>query len=102
MIWKTKEGILKYVGSWKNDMMDGLGTYFWPNEKIYYKGPFISNKREGKEGYMSYGDGSFYFGDFKNDMRHGQGSFTFANNDRFEGNWIDDAKDGQGVYYCSD
>ena len=39
---------------------------------------------------MRYEDGTIYFGEFKNDMRHGKGSLRFPNKDRVEGNWIDD------------
>ena len=36
-------------------------------------------------------------GDFKNAMRHGQGSFTWANGDVYEGEWKEDVCDGKGV-----
>ena len=39
---------------------------------------------------MRYEDGTIYFGEFKNDMRHGKGSLRFPNKDRYEGNWIED------------
>jgi hypothetical protein len=39
---------------------------------------------------MNYGDGTEYLGEFKNDMRHGKGKLKFSNNDRYEGNWIED------------
>jgi hypothetical protein len=38
-----------------------------------------------------------YVGDFKNAMRHGQGSFTWANGDVYEGDWKEDVCDGRGV-----
>ena len=80
-------------------MMDGIGTYNWQNQNVYYYGPFVSNKREGIDGIMRYEDGTIYIGEFKNDMRHGKGSLRFPNKDRYEGNWIEDNKDGEGVYY---
>eukprot|EP01050_Picozoa_sp_SAG11_P001925 SAG11_NODE_91_length_17102_cov_37.671343_16_plen_120_part_00 len=41
-----------------------------------------------------YADGDVYEGEFLNDKRHGFGVLVRANQDRFEGNWADDMKEG--------
>lgn len=30
--------------------------------------------------------------------RHGQGTYTYANGDVYNGEWVDDKKHGQGIY----
>ena len=39
---------------------------------------------------MKYRDGSYYEGDWLNDLKHGQGLFFTAMKDKYEGYWFDD------------
>ena len=47
----------------------------------------VAETQSSKNGYFeeSYDDGSSYKGDFKDGLYHGQGTFTWANGDKFEG-----------------
>lgn len=63
-----------------------------------YKGRCQGGLPEGK-GRLSYKDGSFYFGLWKQGKRAGIGSFYYANGDVFQGYWRDDQKHGKGWFY---
>lgn len=53
----------KYVGEWKNDMMDGFGKYEWA-------------------------DGCYYEGAWKNDKQNGSGIFITKDRKVIEGYWV--------------
>ena len=40
--------------------------------------------------------GNTYDGDWKDDLKHGEGVFTFANGARYEGAFVDNLKHGKG------
>ena len=42
--------------------------------------------------------GNKYVGEFKDDKRNGQGTFTWPNGDKYVGEWKDDKRTGQGTY----
>eukprot|EP00250_Pteridium_aquilinum_P012463 c20742_g1_i2 orf=100-2736(+) len=63
-----------------------------------YKGRCQGGLPEGK-GRLSYKDGSFYYGLWKQGKRAGIGSFYYANGDVFQGYWRDDQKHGKGWFY---
>lgn len=49
-------------------------------------------------------DGSKYEGDWKNGNRHGKGKFTYGESNEFagdiiEGYYMEDSRNGQGIYY---
>ena len=37
-------------------------------------------------------------GEWFNDMRNGQGVYTYVNGDTYEGEWVDSLRHGQGTY----
>ena len=37
-------------------------------------------------------------GEWFNDMRNGQGVYTYVNGDTYEGEWVDGLRHGQGTY----
>jgi len=114
----------KYEGEFKNDKIEGKGTFYYDNgnkyegefknEKIEGKGIFYSNNgyryegefrngiREGK-GKEFYNNGDIYEGDFKNDVREGKGIYYYNSGewegDIYEGEWKNDKKNGKGIYY---
>lgn len=47
-------------------------------------------------------DGDTYEGEWKNNVRHGQGTYTFADGDKYLGNYKDGKRHGQGAYTWSD
>ena len=42
------------------------------------------------------------FGDWKNDKNHGQGTYTFANGDKYVGGYKNGERNGQGTYTFAD
>ena len=47
----------------------------------------------------TYGDGSFYSGEFLGGLRHGKGFFQYSDGGTYEGNWRNGQMDGYGVLY---
>ena len=47
-------------------------------------------------------DMSKYTGDFKNDMFHGKGTYTWATGDKYIGEWAENMKHGKGSVVWSD
>ena len=60
-----------YDGTFKNNKMEGPGTYVWPNQK--------------------------YVGDFKNGKMHGYGIFIDPTGVKYEGEWKNGRKHGKGA-----
>ena len=42
--------------------------------------------------------GDIYSGEYKDDKRHGQGTYTWASGDQYVGGWRNNEKHGQGTY----
>jgi len=53
----------KYIGQWKNDLLEGTGTYY------------------------HYASGSKYEGQWKNNLQEGAGTFYYANGKKYVGQW---------------
>ena len=53
-------------------------------------------------GNITYSDGFFYTGDVVQESKHGFGILSFGNKLQYEGNYKDDLKDGQGIWYGAD
>lgn len=79
----------KYVGEYKDNKLDGQGTYTFANGDKYV-GEFKASIRNGK-GTLTYANGDKYIGEFKNGKRSGNGTFfTAGGHIRNEGTWEDD------------
>ena len=65
-------------------------------DSYIYTGAIENGKRTGKA--KCIWDYGTYEGDFQDDMRHGQGTFTNEDGDKFVGQWKDDSFHGQGTY----
>ena len=64
-----------YEGEFKNGKFDGKGLYKYKNGDIY-RGEFKEGYRDGKGIYL-WNDNKFkYDGEWKNDLKHGIGTFT--------------------------
>jgi hypothetical protein len=110
----------KYVGDFKANFPDGKGTRFHKDGQSetgeWHEGEFIGSSLvvSGKVGCIQgdcengtgtyvYKEGSAkYVGDFKNKTPHGKGNCTYANGDRYLGEWAEGAFDGQGVLFLHD
>ena len=49
-------------------------------------------------GTYTFADGDKYVGEYKDDKGNGQGTYTFANGDKYVGEYKDDKRNGQGTY----
>lgn len=60
----------KYEGDWRNDMIQGKGTFVHPNGDLYY-GMFYQDRANGKGTYELADNRQQYSGEWKNDLYHG-------------------------------
>ena len=65
------------------------------------KRDIIGIEKKGKNGKMSitYDNGDKYEGDFVDNVKEGKGVYYYINGDKYEGEFFEDEKDGYGVYY---
>ena len=81
------------------------GTFIWPvGDK--YVGEWKDDKRNG-QGTYTWGDssqwkGDKYVGQWKDGKKNGQGTYTFANGNKYLGQWKDGKKNGQGTFTWAD
>ena len=64
--------------------------------------PGLDNKEKlGKNGKMTitYDNGDKYDGEFVDNVKEGRGVYYYGNGDKYEGEFFDDVKDGFGIYY---
>lgn len=95
----TFSGGDRYEGEFVFDSMDGEGSYYYLGGDVY-TGEFAANQKNGR-GIFTWSaddDGSYerYEGEYKNDLRSGDGVYTYADGSRFEGSYLSDAKNGSG------
>jgi len=86
---------LVYDGLIENNSMKSGKFYFKEGEtNFYYEGLFDQRKRNGI-GLNVYSDNSSYRGDWKNDERHGNGSYEYSDKfTRYKGDWNRNIKEG--------
>mgnify|MGYP001173208193 CR=1 FL=1 len=90
---KTNDGS-KFVGLFvKGKIVDGIAKYSGGAE---YFGKFKNNKPHG-QGTFAYTDGSKYVGEWKDGKMHGQGTMTYSNGASFMGEFVAGLKRGIGV-----
>ncbi|KAF4323488.1 hypothetical protein BBO99_00001358 [Phytophthora kernoviae] len=95
----------RYDGEWENGLPHGYGELvFDAARNIRYEGQFVEGKRAGR-GHMHYADGSVYAGEWKDDVKCGQGVMTWMAADesenatpieRYDGEWENDCQQGFG------
>lgn len=112
----------KYVGEFKDDKLNGQGTYTYA-DGTKYVGEFKDGKANGQFT-VTYANGDKYVGEFKENVFNGQGTWTRAtgvyvgqfkdgqatglatwttpSGDKYVGEFKDGKYNGQGVYYNSD
>ena len=113
-----------YQGHWKNNKPHGQGTYIdnrgtringeWKEGKLIKApennfSPEISRVTKVKykdcnknychkeSGKFTYGDGSYYIGDFLNGEPYGKGTCYYINGDIYAGGWKNHGPDGEGI-----
>ena len=77
-----------------------FGTYTFSNGDKYF-GEYRQDRRHG-EGTYVFSDGEKYIGEWKNGQPHGLGSYSFADASYYKGNWSEGLKNGHGVYTSPD
>jgi hypothetical protein len=115
----SKDSNETYEGEFKNDQIDGKGTFVYADGSKYtgdclngeqhgygrldfangeyYEGQFANNRIYGP-GKFVYKDGE-YVGEFKNRKKSGQGEFTYSNGEKYVGSFLNDKLNGQGTFY---
>jgi hypothetical protein len=66
--------------------------------KWRFYGDLVKGKKEGT-GQLSWEDGEFYSGEFKNDLRHGKGIYIWPVGDVYDGDWENGKKNGMVVQF---
>jgi len=97
--------------------MEGLGTLYYPSDALAYVGQWKDDKFNGKGTVFNEQplpiDGNFdftnfdnlgehwvkYEGDFIDDNKEGMGTLYLSNNDKFSGCFVNDLVHGRGTYY---
>jgi len=87
----------KYVGEFKDDMRNGVGTFFWPHGEKYV-GEFRDGKLNGFGAHF-WPHGEKYVGEFKDDMRNGVGTFFWPKGSRYVGGFKDGTQNGHGMTF---
>ena len=88
-----------YTGELKNGKRTGKAKCIW--DYGTYEGDFQDDMRHGQGTYTNE-DGEKYVGQWKDDKRFGQGTMTYADGDKYVGQWKDDSFDGQGTMTYAD
>jgi hypothetical protein len=83
-----------YEGEFKNNMINGLGTYCWANTNIF-NGYFKDGKMHGK-GIYKWPDGSEYEGEYINNLKEGLGKFKWTDNKIYVGPFNNGKPHGDG------
>ena len=72
------------------------GIEYYSNGNIMFEGYFINGKFEGNGKYI-FKDGSYYIGQWKNNLRNGKGIYYHSNgNIIYEGDYVNDKREGNG------
>ena len=82
-------------------MFHGYGTYTFGSESEWagdkYVGEYKNNKKHG-QGMYFYADGDKYEGNFENDLYNGYGAYTWKDGTTYVGDYKNHKRDGQGTY----
>lgn len=90
----------RYTGDWQGDLPHGQGTYVYRDGGATYTGSWQKGVRHGKGAHRS--EAGVYEGEWFNNRRHGFGVLDLPNGDHFEGTWVEDEREGEGVYFYYD
>ena len=91
-----------YVGTWKNDEMDGFGVYTW-SKLNPLNGKFVGELKEGKrwgQGKEVWKNGQVFEGNYVNGLKNGLGSLRFSTKSAFDlyiGHFKDETFHGIGL-----
>ena len=95
------QGVSRYKGEFKNDLMEGKGI-LEDFENLYkYEGSFVLGEKNGI-GILEFLDGTKYEGEFKNDLYDGSGILKFSNGNKYEGQFVEGNIKGKGLFIWND
>tara|TARA_B100000787_G_C16097871_1_gene252037 strand:+ start:123 stop:833 length:711 start_codon:yes stop_codon:yes gene_type:complete len=84
------------AGCVSGNCIDGFGKYEW-DDGSFYHGQFKDELQNGKGTYR-YESGYVYSGSFLNGQRNGKGKSLYLSGDSYVGDWYYDKMNGEGIY----
>ena len=81
-------------------MKSGFGKFIWA-DGTYYEGNFENDLLSGG-GSLQWRDGRSYDGEWLNNKMHGRGTFTWPGGKSYVGEYRNDKKEGHGTYYWNE
>ncbi len=90
-----------YLGEVKDEMANGGGIGIWTSTGSIYRGEWKDNLRHGK-GSFEWVGGERYEGEFIEDIREGQGTYYWPSGERYVGEWENSMRNGYGILYDPD
>ena len=81
----------KYTGQWEDDQQNGKGEHVWMDDRP--EGNSLGTQKQMCNRYV---------GAWRGGVRHGVGTFYYANGARYHGEWKENAKEGYGVFTFED
>lgn len=92
-------GDYQLAGLWRSgQIQEGTEKYTGEFEGDRYVGKFKDNRRHGQGEYF-YANGERYRGEFRLGAKHGRGTHWWPNGDRYEGGHANGLESGRGAYY---
>ena len=94
--------IYRFVGYFRDGVLDGPGTKFYPSGQPYFDGEYENGI--GVSGTVYYEDGTLkYKGGLKDDRYDGKGIFYWENGTvKYDGDWSNGMRQGTGTSYRED
>lgn len=91
-----------YEGEWREGMKNGEGAFVYPNGDSF-RGGFVHGIMHGRGVYVL-SNGDIYRGDMHTDRMHGEGEYRFAapHNGWYKGQFRDNARHGKGTFEFED
>ena len=95
---------IEFTGECINGLISGKGvTKFYSKNNLIYT--FVGEYKDGNssgQGTYIFANGDRYEGELKDGRRNGQGTYSFANGNKYIGEWKDGYYNGRGALYASD
>lgn len=88
----------RYVGNFEAGKFNGKGKYEFRKSDAIYIGHFRNNLRHG-EGTYIWSNKSFYDGEWSKNQREGVGIMKYADGSKYIGNWKNNRRHGRGTMY---
>merc|ERR1719409_369782 len=95
-IWHKGGGdsVARYEGEFKNNEMHGRGTLTYPDGSVHLNAEWANGQRVGSEGEFRFRAGHTYTGNWAHSTFNDAGCFTYAEGDKYEGQWHNGERSG--------